>query len=261
MSEKAGYLVDVGMGDLPFPIRALSRVQPEGQPTVANISISARISREFEARGIDTFIRILHRHRERIGTDVLRANVLDYRHELHAATVTVHLEYPFFVEKLTPVSSEKSLVRYLCTYSVLSPSLDTVPKVLFKIAIPVLTSYPNIPRLRPGGLFAQLSIVVIETQSEKEIYPEYLVELVEKYALAPVYSFLTDEDQSELISRVHSGEISSVQMVNQIEHELTANIDIQWFSVRCSNYGMLHTYSTVIGTERTMRPPYEDLGP
>ena len=54
------FLVDVEMKDLPFPMRVISKKDSEGQPTVADISISARIMQEFEARWIDRFIRVLH---------------------------------------------------------------------------------------------------------------------------------------------------------------------------------------------------------
>ena len=61
------FLVDVGIRDLPFPMKAMSKRIPEGQPTVANISISARIMDEFEAQWIDKFIQIVHRHQDQIG--------------------------------------------------------------------------------------------------------------------------------------------------------------------------------------------------
>ncbi len=41
-----------------------------------------------------------------------------------------------------------------------------------------------------------MSNVEIEVQSQKDIYPEDIIEIVDKHALVPVYSFLTEEDQS-----------------------------------------------------------------
>jgi len=41
MAAEKRFLVDVGMKDLPFPIKAASKVYPDGQDTIANISISA----------------------------------------------------------------------------------------------------------------------------------------------------------------------------------------------------------------------------
>lgn len=256
MIDEKKFLVDVGMRSLPFPMRVISKVDPEGQFTVAEISITARIMKEFEARWIDKFIQILHKHRDRIGTKTLRVNIMDYLEELRAATVKVDFDYPFFIEKMTPVSGEKCLVRYLCTYSARASSIENEPKIFFKIEIPAITTYPASDQEQPGGLFGQLSIVVMEVQSEKDIYPEDLVEIVDKHALSPVYSFLTEEDQVSVIHKIHTEKRTSVVMIDGIKDDLARRQEIDWYSVRCSNFGMLHSYSTVIGTEKSMWVPF-----
>ncbi|MGB8657198.1 MAG: GTP cyclohydrolase, FolE2/MptA family [Candidatus Zixiibacteriota bacterium] len=255
MAEEKRFLVDVGMKDFPFPMRVASKAYPEGQFTVADISINARIIQEFEARWIDKFIQILHEHRDRIGTKTLRVNILDYLKELQAKAVRIHFNYPLFVEKLTPVSKEKCLVRYLCTYSAKASYVAEKPKIILKMEIPVITTYPGSAREKPGGLFGQLSAVVIETESDKDVYPEDLVEMVDKHALAPLYSFLTEEDQAHIIEKIHSEYKTSVMLTDEIKEELRRNRDIVWYSVRCFNYGMLHSYSTVIGTEKSAWVP------
>jgi GTP cyclohydrolase I len=121
--------------------------------------------------------------------------------------------------------------------------------------IPIITTYPGSDPEKPGGLFGQLSIVEVEVESKSDIYPEDLVEIVDRHALMPIYSFLTEEDQIYVIQKVHTEEKSSVVVTDEIKNELARISDIDWYSVRSSNYGMLHTYSTIIGTEKTMWVP------
>ncbi len=258
MAEQQRFIEDVGMRDLPFPMRVASKTQPKGQQTVATISVNARIMRQFEAQWIDKFIQILHRHREGIGTATLRTNVQDYLKELKASTVRVDFDYPFFIEKVTPVTKEKCLVRYLCTYSVKVSSVIK-PKVLFKIAVPAITTYPQSSLVAGEKPFDQMSVVTIEADSDKEIYPEDMVEIVDKHALSPVYSFLTPEDQRFIINKVHSEVKTSVVLVDEVKEELSRMHDITWFSVNCANYGMLHAYSTLIGTEKSMWIPSTEI--
>jgi GTP cyclohydrolase I len=256
VSTEKRFLVEVGMKDLPFPIRAASRVYPDGQVTIANISIFARINQEFEAQWIDKFIQIVHQHRDRIGTKTLKVNIMDYLKELQAHTVRVNFDYPFFIEKLTPVSKEKCLVRYLCTFSAkVSSVLEEAAKILFAIEVPIITTYPASVKEKPGGLFGQLSKIIVELESAKEIYPEDIVEIVDKHSLVPIYSFLTREDQSFLIEKVHTESKTSVVVTDEIKKDFSASPDIKWYSVRCSNYGMLHSYSTIISTEKSIWTP------
>ena len=175
MNDNKRFLVDVGMKDLPFPMRVSSRREPEGQATVARISISARIMQEFEARWIDKFINIVHRHRDRIGTDFLRTNILDYKTELNATAIRIDFRYPYFVEKTTPFSGEPCLVQHLCTFSARTTVVDGSPKVRFGMEIPCITTYPGSAAGKSGGLFGQSSSVAIEVESGEDLYPEDLV--------------------------------------------------------------------------------------
>ena len=255
MKEKV-FLVDVGMNDLPFPMKVISKAYPNGQTTVANISISARIMHDFEARWIDEFVSIVHEHRDRIGTATLCANIKDYVKRLKASVVRIHFDFPFFIEKRTPVSKEKCLVRYLCRYTAKAPSITGKPSILFKIAVPCITTYPIRQTDKTQSLFGQLSVFNIEVEPKKDIFPEDIVDIVDTHALVPVYSFLTEEDQKFVIEKIHSQEISSVAAINEIKSDLAYNRNIDWYSVNCSNYGMLHTYSTVIGTEKSSWVPF-----
>lgn len=245
------FLQDVGVKNVPIPLIALSKTNPDGQHTVANVSISARIMQEFRADWIDRCIQVLHKHG--IGTvqKNLRTNIVDYLTLLNASAVKVELEYPFFVKKTTPASREKCQVRYVCTCTAKITSTNSVPTVLFKIEIPVITTYPVKLGGSQGGLFAQTSTVTVELESGKDIFPEDLIEIVEKHALSPVYSFLTTEDQEHIIKKVHSVEITSVDMIDGIKTDLAGNTDISWYSVTSTNYGILHSYTTFINTEKS----------
>jgi GTP cyclohydrolase I len=259
VKSEAKFLVDVGMKGLPFPMRVASRVQPEGQQTVAEISVSARIMQEFEAGWIDRFIQVLHEHRDRIGAKTLCANLKDYMQRLDAKTVRVDFEYPFFIEKRTPVSQQKCLVRYRCTYSARSSNVESDPTVIFTIQVPAITTYPVSGEAAPTGLFAQLSVVTVQVETHADIYPEDLAELVDRHALMPVFSFLTKEDQQFVIQKIHADRKTSVVMTDEIKDELRSIPGIESYTVRCANFGMLHSYSTVIGTEKSMWVPFSGV--
>ena len=255
MPREKRILADVGLNNLPFPMRVVSKIDKEGQSTIGNISIKARIIQEYEAYWINKFIQIIHTHRDKIGTKTLRSNIHDYIDELKATSVKIDFEYPFFMEKVTPVSHEKCLVKYNCTYSAKITATEPEPKIIFKIAVPVITTDPSSDPSQKNRLFGQLSIVNLKIQSKENIYAEDLVNIVDKRALAPVYSFLTAEDQLKIIDKVHLYSQSSVVMANEIQNDLAKRPDIDWYSVKCNNYSLLHSYNTLVATEKSMWIP------
>lgn len=256
MPHKRKIIADVGIKKVPFPMTVLSRDNEEGQKTVANITIHARIIQEFEANWIDKFVQVLHQHQGKIGTRSLKTNIYDYLNALKATSVTVDFDYPYFVTKKTPVSKEECLVKYQCKYTSKLTVSSEHPKITFRIEAPVITTDPASDPDLPGGLFGQLSMISIEVESEKNIYVEDLVEIVDSHALASVYSFLTEEDQIEIIKRVHRDRVSSVVLTDAIKEKLAHMEHINWYSVKCANFSMLHSHSTLIGIEKNMGIPY-----
>lgn len=256
MVDQKRFLVDVAMRNMPFPMSVLSKYEPNGQHTVANISISARIMQAFEPRWIDRFIKIFHEHRNQIGTHTLKANILDYQKRLSATCVSIDFDYPYFVEKLTPVSRQKCLVRYFCTYVAKVDSIMDEPRIIFKIQIPCITTCPGSILDKSGGLLGQQSIVTIEAEAKRELFPEDLVEIVDNHALSPVYSYLSENDQTFMIDKIHSEKKSSVVMVDEIKNELMHQKNIGWCSIQCANFSMLHSYNTLIGTEKSPWVPF-----
>jgi len=147
-------------------------------------------------------------------------------------------------------------VRYRCAYAVRVHTLNSEPTVLFRIEVPCITTYPGSSREKPGGLFGQLSRISLEVMTRRDIYPEDLVDMVDRHALAPLYSFLTEEDQIHIIERVHAEEKNSVLVVDAIKLELARRRDIEWYAVKSANYGMLHSYSTMVGLEKSPWIPF-----
>ena len=74
--------------------------------------------------------------------------------------------------------------------------------------------------------------------------------------VASIYSFLSEDDQACLIQQIHSEKKSSVVLTDEIKNDLRQHPAIEWYAVRCTNYGMLHSYNTVIGTEKSYWVPF-----
>ncbi len=260
MTDEQRFLVDVGLTNIHFPVRVSSRSNPDGQHTIADISISARIWQRFEANWIDRVIQITHRHRDTIGPETLRRNIMDYYNELRAASVEVELSFPFFYEKRTPVSGEPCLVRYHCGHSAKITSIERGPRSRQRLRIPVITTYPGSQPAAARGLFAQLTVVTCEIETDSTpVYPEEIIDIVERQALSPVFSFLTPEDQAAIIEKVHSEQKTSVVLTDEVKTALQRHPAIKWYQVRSSNHGMLHSYSTFVGTEKSSWAPFADV--
>ena len=251
----AQTLADVGVADLLRPVRVPSRADPRGQPTVARVSVEASVAREFEADWVDRLLKVLHAHRDDVGMEALKREVGAYVEALDASVVEVTLDYPFFVEKRTPRTGQKCLVKYDCTYSVVALSPDATPRVFFAITIPCITTGPSPQRWRGGASLGQLSTATLRTESQRDVYPEDLVALVDRNALVPLYSFLAPEDREDILRRIRTGWRTSVDMVGRIRGELAGDPSLGYYSVCCLDSSILHPYHTTVGQVMGPRKP------
>jgi GTP cyclohydrolase I len=247
------------MDDFDFPFRVAGRGKPEGVPTVGKISVHARINQEFEARWIDRFARVLHQHRDAVGSRSLRKGIVDYLEALHADSVQVSLSYPYFVEKKTPISKLPCLVGHNCTYRAKLTALGGEPKLSLKVEVPTLTTDPCSSPDQPGFLFAQRTLVTVEVASNDSLFIEDIVEAIDRHALIPVYSFLTAEDKEHLVGLAHSRTVSSVVLTEAIKDFLAPREDVDWYRVVCRNRGLLHLYATEVSTEKGSWVPASDF--
>lgn len=84
------------------------------------------------------------------------------------------------------------------------------------------------------------------------------MDLSDATALSRVYSFLSHEDQETIIEKVHKEEKSSVVLTAELKHYLSRNHDILRYSIKLNNYGIPHSYSTLVATEQESMAAYED---
>ena len=101
-----------------------------------------------------------------------------------------------------------------------------------------------------------MSCVTVEIEPKNGVFPEDIVDIVDRHALSPVYSFVTKEDQEHIINKVHSVEKTSVDMIDEIKKELASNDNISWYSATSANFGILHSYATFINIEKSIWIPF-----
>ncbi len=259
MGNEKRFLVDVGINDVVYPIKAISKTEKDGQNTIAKISIQAKIEEEFESEWINKFIQILHEHRDIIGPSTLKKNIRTYFQELNAKMVRIDFNYPYFIAKKTPASEQLNLVKYNCTYS--SKMSTTIePKTIFRIEIPVITTVPESVKMNAGSFAGQLSIITVTLESYKEIFPETIVGLVENKAISSLYNYLTVDDQNWLTKKIQNTNKTNIVLLDEIDKDLKQNEFILWHSVSCENFNPLQSFSTTMSTERDVWGSRSELG-
>jgi len=147
-----------GVKGLRYPICVLDRQRGQ-QHTVAEIDMSVSVPQRRKGAHMSRFVELLNKHRREIDIRKFRSLCAELRkdHDAEAAHVTVR--FPYFIEKTAPVSGERGLVDYACTFgaSVSSKGSD----LWVAVDVPVTSLCPCSKAISKHGAHNQRSLVSV----------------------------------------------------------------------------------------------------
>jgi len=237
----------VGVKDISYPIVVMDK-NHAFQSTVARINMYVDLPHHFKGTHMSRFVEILNDYREEIALDKMEIILAHMKEKLGASCAHLEMEFPYFIEKMAPVSRAKSLMEYTCTFSAsLSESFDFV----LGIKVPVTSLCPCSRELSSYGAHNQRSIMTVQVRYNEFIWIEDLIEVIEECGSSPVYSLLKREDEKYVTERAYENPRFVEDMVREATVRLLAMDNISWFSVEAENFESIHKHSAYAAIERS----------
>ncbi len=245
--DDRGINIDkVGVAGLSYPIVVLDRSN-ERQNTVASISMSVDLPRQFKGTHMSRFIEVLNLHHGEITLRTMPAILQSLRDSLQAATGHMEIRFPYFVEKRAPVSGATATMDHDCWFDgVLG---DGVSRYVIGVDVPVTSLCPCSKAISDYGAHNQRGHVRIEVETvnrcsgEPEIiWIEELIEIAENAASSPVYPLLKRPDERHVTMAAYEKPAFVEDIVRDTARELQRDKRVQWFRVVVINQESIHNH-------------------
>ena len=237
----------VGVADLRYPITVLDRYQGR-QGTVANIRMTVNLPHHFKGTHMSRFIEVLNSHRGEVTMWTVLRILHDLKERLDAERARVEVNFPYFLEKLAPVSRAPGLMEYECAF--IGESGAGGDDFILSVKVPVTSLCPCSKALSRYGAHNQRGHITIEARScvvakkpEKPIWIEELVEVAESSASAPVYALLKRDDEKALTEMAYDHPVFVEDIVRNVAQKLMADDRVAWFKVTAVNQESIHNHS------------------
>jgi len=236
-----------GVSDLRYPIVVLDR-DNQVQHTIANISMSVGLPEEFKGTHMSRFIEVLNEHRGELTLRTLPVLLLDLRRRLHAKSARVEVVFPYFIERVAPVSGAKALMDYECSF--LGESLNGTDDFVLGVKVPVTSLCPCSKAISDYGAHNQRGYITIQTRASKLsdgssafVWIEELVAIAEEAASAPVYPLLKRPDERHVTMQAYDHPVFVEDMVREVALNLQRDPRVAWFHIRAVNQESIHNHS------------------
>ncbi len=236
-----------GVSDLRYPIVVLDR-DHQVQHTVANISMSVGLPEEFKGTHMSRFIEVLNMHRGEMTMRTLPMLLHDLRQRLHAKTARVEVVFPYFIERVAPVSGAKALMDYECSF--IGESLNGEDDFVLGVKVPVTSLCPCSKAISDYGAHNQRGHIAIQTRGARQpdggtafVWIEELVGIAERAASAPVYPLLKRPDERHVTMQAYDNPVFVEDMVREAALSLQRDSRVAWFHIRAVNQESIHNHS------------------
>jgi GTP cyclohydrolase I len=231
----------VGVKDIRYPITVFDR-KNSVQHTVATINMYVDLPTHFKGTHMSRFIEILHLFRSEVSLKNISKILKHIKTTLNAASAHIEITFPYFVEKIAPVSESKGLIDYTCKIVGSSDRTDAID-LMAEVIVPISTVCPCSKEISDYGAHNQRGKVRIQLRFKRFIWFEDIITLVEQSASSDVYAVLKREDEKYVTEKAYNNPMFVEDVVRSIAEKLRDDENITWFAVSAENFESIHNHS------------------
>ena len=237
----------VGVRGLRFPIQIRDKARSL-QNTVATIGMFVDLPKEFKGTHMSRFIEVLNAHGNIVHVENITDILYAMQRKLNAATSHLEMEFPFFLEKQAPVSGMTSVMDYTARFdaTAIGKEIDFV----LTVKANVTTLCPCSKAISQYGAHNQRGEVTVQIRSNKAIWIEDLIAIVEASASSELYALLKRQDEKAVTERAYENPVFVEDLVRNVALKLNAHRDVTWYKVEAENYESIHNHNAYACIEK-----------
>jgi len=230
----------VGVKGVRYPITVLDRANSI-QHTTATVNLYADLPHDFKGTHMSRFIEVFNMHRRDLSMPRFLAMLDELRSVLDAETAYCDLHFPYFIEKAAPVSGQKGMMSYDCSYE--GSASDSGREFWVSVQVPVQTVCPCSKAISEYGAHNQRGLVKVRVKLGPFFWIEDLVSIVERSASCDVYTLLKREDEKFVTERAFDNPKFVEDVVREVYSRLVEIGTFPRFSVEAENFESIHNHS------------------
>ncbi len=229
----------VGIKNLKYPITVKDR---DGgvQHTVATVAMTVDLPKEFKGTHMSRFVEVLMNKKE-IHIDSIFEILKEMQNKLHANSAHIELDFPYFKEKLAPVSRKPSLIDYRIKFHAVVNK--NKKDVIMTVVVPVKTLCPCSKNISKYGAHNQRGEVTVAVRFNDIVWFEDVISIVEQSASCELFTLLKRDDEKYVTEKAYENPVFVEDVVRNVVTKLKQNEKILWYHVEAENFESIHNHN------------------
>src|SRR5256714_7199064 len=240
----------VGIKAIRHPVRIQER-NGSAQHPIATFNMYVGLPHHFKGTHMSRFVEILEAHEREITVETFQVMLREMVEKLEAEEGHIEMSFPYFIEKKAPVSGVKSLMDYEVTFT--GEIRKGRQSFTMKVLVPVTSLCPCSKSISERGAHNQRSHVTVTARTNKFVWIEEIVDIVEKQASSELYGLLKRPDEKHVTERAYDHPKFVEDLVRDVASVLNLDERVDAYIVESENFESIHNHSAYALIERNKR--------
>lgn len=211
------------------------------QHTIATFNMYVHLPHNFKGTHMSRFVEILNEHEREISVESFDVILHEMVERLEAESGFIEMVFPYFVNKIAPVSGVQSLLDY--EVMLIGDVKNGKAAMTMKVVVPVTSLCPCSKKISERGAHNQRSHVTITLRTNEFIWIEDVIRIAEEQASCELYGLLKRPDEKYVTERAYDNPKFVEDMVRDVAAALTADKRIDAYTVESENFESIHNHS------------------
>lgn len=239
----------VGVKGVRYPV--MLKTATGTQPSVGTWNMYVRLPEHQKGTHMSRFIALLEDNREPFDFVRFAALLRKMVHLLEADAGRIEVSFPYFINKVAPVSGVESLMDYEVGFT--GEIRDGQVEVSLKVLVPVTSLCPCSKKISAYGAHNQRSHITISALLGGDLPVDELIAKVEEQASCELYGLLKRPDEKYVTERAYDNPKFVEDLVRDVAGMLNADERVLAYTLEAENFESIHNHSAYALIERDKR--------
>ena len=223
----------------------------EVQPTVGTWNLDVHLPAEQKGTHMSRFVALLEENKAPLQSATFRTMLAAMLEKLEAEAGRIEVSFPYFVNKVAPVSGVQSLLDYEVTLT--GETRNGATRLFLKVLVPVTSLCPCSKKISQYGAHNQRSHVTIDAELNGDVAVEELIRVAEEEASCELWGLLKRPDEKFVTERAYENPKFVEDLMRDVAQRLNADERIVAYVLEAENFESIHNHSAYAVIERDKR--------
>lgn len=233
----------VGVKRVHLPLQILTQ-NGDYQMVIANVSLCADLTAQYRGTHMSRFMEILNRwSKKKLSSSEIKDILKEVCQKLEAERAQVSIDFKYFMEKASPVTSSTGFIDYDCLFYGLMEKEKF--SFVLGVKVPIQLVCPCSLEISDYGAHNQRAEVNVKLEyyPQNFIWLEELVRTIESAGSSAVYPVIKREDEKFITESSFDNPKFVEDVLRDMVGCFRKDDRIRWFEVECDSFESIHNHN------------------